>query len=99
MTVWRQADRYHVPRIIYLNKMDKPGARFKNCLHHIESKLKSTPLALHYPLGEGREFRGIVDLVNLTVKRWEMDKTSLGAVFSTRFVASKNQFYFLQLST
>lgn len=84
MTVWRQADRYHVPRIIYLNKMDKPGARFTNCLHHIESKLKSTPLALHYPLGEGREFRGIVDLVNLTVKRWEMDKTSLGAVFSTR---------------
>ena len=87
MTVWRQADRYHVPRIIYLNKMDKPGAKFTDCLNQIESKLKSIPLPLHYPIGEGRQFKGIVDLVNLTIKKWEVDKTSMGAMFSIRFVA------------
>jgi len=84
MTVWRQADRYHVPRIIYLNKMDKPGAKFTDCLNQIESKLKSIPLPLHYPIGEGRQFKGIVDLVNLTIKKWEVDKTSMGAMFSIR---------------
>lgn len=95
LTVWRQADKYNVPRIIYLNKMDKPGARFTSCLEHIESKLKSIPLPLHYPIGQGREFRGIVDLVNLTVKSWEVDKASLGAKFETRLAIFKSSFYII----
>ena len=84
LTVWRQADRYHVPRIIYLNKMDKNGANFNNCLRQIKSKLKSIPLPLHHPIGEGQKFRGFVDLVDLKVKRWQADKGSMGSVFSTR---------------
>lgn len=87
LTVWRQADRYHVPRIIYLNKMDKNGANFNNCLRQIKSKLKSIPLPLHHPIGEGQKFRGFVDLVDLKVKRWQADKGSMGSVFSTRNVA------------
>ena len=75
LTVWRQADRYEVPRIIYLNKMDKVGANFSNCLKQIERKLKCVPLPCHLPLGgEGKEFHGIIDLVDLTIKKWELGK-------------------------
>lgn len=85
LTVWRQADRYEVPRIIYLNKMDKPGSSFHACLKHIETKLKCLPLPLHLPIGQGKEFRGVVDLVNLTAKEWSPGNSSLGSVYTTRF--------------
>ena len=84
LTVWRQADRYEVPRIIYLNKMDKPGSSFHGCLKHIESKLKCLPLPLHVPIGQGKEFRGVVDLVSLKAKIWKSGGNSFGSVYETR---------------
>lgn len=84
LTVWRQADRYEVPRIIYLNKMDKVGANFNNCLHHIENKLKCKPLQIHLPLGSGKDFRGVIDLVNLSMKHWDLEKHALGTTYSTK---------------
>ena len=92
LTVWRQADRYNVPRIVYLNKMDKSGSNFHVCLKQIEDKLKCVPLPLHVPIGQGKDFSGIIDLVHLTTKVWESEnKETLGAVFSTRLVPD---FYF-----
>ena len=82
--MWRQADNYEVPRIIYLNKMDKANANFKNCITHIKSKLKCEPLEIHLPIGTGKSFRGVVDLVNLSMKNWNCD--SLGTSYSTKLL-------------
>ncbi len=84
MTVWRQADRYEVPRIIYLNKMDKVGACFNTCIKHIENKLKCKPLQVHIPLGSGKGFRGVIDLVDLSKKEWSSNHNSLGTSYSTK---------------
>ncbi len=61
--VWRQADRYHVPRICFINKMDRVGADFNRALAMIEQRLKAKPLALQLPLGSEASFEGIIDLV------------------------------------
>jgi elongation factor G len=84
MTVWRQADRYEVPRIIYLNKMDKVGACFNTCIKHIENKLKCKPLQVHIPIGSGKSFRGVIDLVDLSKKEWSSNHNSLGTSYSTK---------------
>ncbi|XP_046440167.1 ribosome-releasing factor 2, mitochondrial-like [Daphnia pulex] len=84
MTVWRQADRYEVPRIIYLNKMDKVGACFNTCIKHIENKLKCKPLPVHIPIGSGKSFRGVIDLVDLSKKEWSSNHNSLGTSYSTK---------------
>nr|XP_060617645.1 ribosome-releasing factor 2, mitochondrial [Anolis sagrei ordinatus] len=64
LTVWRQADKHHVPRICFLNKMDKNGARFTLAVESIEQKLKAKPLLVQLPVGEAKTFRGIVDVVS-----------------------------------
>lgn len=84
MTVWRQADRYEVPRIIYLNKMDKVGACFNTCIKHIENKLKCKPLQVHIPIGSGKGFRGVIDLVDLSKKEWSSNHNSFGTSYSTK---------------
>ena len=66
-TVWRQADRYRVPRIAFINKMDRQGADFDRCLGMIVSKLGARPVAVQIPYFEGEEFRGVVDLVHRRV--------------------------------
>ncbi|ATB48378.1 elongation factor G [Corallococcus macrosporus] len=63
--VWRQADRYGVPRIAFLNKMDKVGADFAMSVASIQARLGARPVAVQWPLGEGSEFRGLVDLVRM----------------------------------
>ncbi|XP_060617645.2 ribosome-releasing factor 2, mitochondrial [Anolis sagrei] len=63
LTVWRQADKHHVPRICFLNKMDKNGASFTLAVESIEQKLKAKPLLVQLPVGEAKTFRGIVDVV------------------------------------
>nr|APZ78732.1 elongation factor G [Myxococcus sp.] len=63
--VWRQADRYGVPRIAFINKMDKVGADFAMSVASIQTRLGARPVAVQWPLGEGSEFRGLVDLVHL----------------------------------
>ncbi len=72
LTVWRQADRYKVPRIIYLNKMDKPSASLSLCLDSIKAKLRAVPLTLQLPLGHGKKFRGVVDLLTMHKLEWDL---------------------------
>ena len=57
-TVWRQADRYNVPRIAFVNKMDRPGADFQKCVQMIRDILKANPLILQIPIKDGDEFLG-----------------------------------------
>ncbi|KAL5008243.1 hypothetical protein ScPMuIL_013824 [Solemya velum] len=70
LTVWRQADKYHTPRIVYLNKMDKRGANIELCMNSLREKLKVNPLLIHLPIGSEKAFSGIVDLVSMKKVRW-----------------------------
>ncbi len=79
-TVWRQADRYKVPRICFVNKMDRMGANFPRCVDMIRDRLKAKPVALQIPIGSEDDFQGIVDLV--TGKAVVFDKASKGAEFA-----------------
>lgn len=64
-TVWRQADKYEVPRIVYVNKMDATGADFFNCIQTMKDRLKANVVAIQIPIGSEGDFRGIVDLVTM----------------------------------
>ena len=64
-TVWRQADNYHVPRMIYVNKMDIMGADFYNVLHMVHDRLKCNAVAIQLPIGSEESFKGIIDLVEM----------------------------------
>jgi len=63
-TVWRQADKYRVPRIAFVNKMDRPGADYERCMSMMRSRLHANPVAIQYPLGKEDTFKGIIDLIN-----------------------------------
>lgn len=78
-TVWRQADKYRVPRVAFVNKMDRQGADFARVMKQLDERLHARPVALHLPWGAEDEFQGIVDLVSMTAIRW-LDDT-LGAEF------------------
>ncbi|MFC2040138.1 elongation factor G [Chloroflexota bacterium] len=73
-TVWRQADRYHVPRICFINKMDRTGANFARTLSMIETRLKAVPIPLQLPLGEEENHVGIIDVISRCAWRFD-DKT------------------------
>ena len=79
-TVWRQADRYKVPRIVFINKMDKIGADFFNCVRMIENRTGALPLPLQLPIGAEGEFEGIIDLV--TMEEWTWKGEDLGATWT-----------------
>uniref|UniRef100_A0A670Y2S5 Ribosome-releasing factor 2, mitochondrial n=1 Tax=Pseudonaja textilis TaxID=8673 RepID=A0A670Y2S5_PSETE len=70
LTVWRQADKHHIPRICFLNKMDKLGASFIHSVESIKQKLKVKPLLLQLPIGEAKSFRGIIDVVTKDQVIW-----------------------------
>ncbi len=70
-TVWRQADRYHVPRICFINKMDRVGANFNRTISMIEERLRAKPLPIQLPLGSEASYEGIIDLVEN--KAWSFD--------------------------
>ena len=72
-TVWRQADRYGVPRICYINKMDRTGADFFRCVDMIRERLGATPLIINFPIGTESEFKGVVDVVEMRAIVWEDD--------------------------
>merc|ERR1711988_1840374 len=76
-TVWRQADRYKVPRIVFVNKMGKIGADFFNCVKMVKDRTGATPIPVNLPIGSENEFEGLVDLV--TMKEWIWDSDDLGA--------------------
>ncbi len=78
-TVWRQADKYGVPRICFVNKMDRIGANFDRCVEMIKDRLGAKPLVLHIPIGVESEFVGLVDLVAMTGVVWKDE--ALGAEF------------------
>ena len=64
-TVWRQADKYHVPRMVYVNKMDVTGADFELCIDQLKNRLKANPIAIQLPIGAEDNFKGIVDLIKM----------------------------------
>jgi elongation factor G len=78
-TVWRQGDKYKVPRIVLANKMDKVGADFFQCLEEIQSRLGAKPVAIQLPIGSENLFRGIIDLVRMKGVIWEEE--GLGAKY------------------
>src|SRR5215813_3004419 len=78
-TVWRQADKYSVPRIAFVNKMDRLGADFYRVIKMIEDRLGARPVALQLPIGSEEKFAGIIDLVQMKAVIWEDE--SLGAKF------------------
>src|ERR1700730_1475910 len=78
-TVWRQGDKYNVPRIVFCNKMDKVGADFFACLRDIVDRLGANPIAIQLPIGAENQFRGIVDLVRMVAVVW--DEETLGAQY------------------
>jgi len=80
-TVWRQAQRYHVPRIAFVNKMDRIGANFFNVLKELKEKLSANPVALQIPVGKEDAFTGIIDLIEMQAVIY--DDTSKGASFET----------------
>lgn len=70
-TVWRQADRYRVPRIAFMNKMDKIGANFFNAIQTMKDKLGANPVALQVPIGSESDFEGVVDLLTMEALYWK----------------------------
>src|ERR1700739_4374668 len=72
-TVWRQADRYGVPRICFVNKMDRVGAEFHRCVEMITDRLGATPLVIQLPWGVEADFRGVIDLVRMRALVWQTE--------------------------
>ena len=80
-TVWRQADKYDVPRIVFVNKMDKIGADFFNCVSEIISRVGGQPVSLQLPIGSENNFAGVIDLIAMKAIVWENE--NLGANFNS----------------
>jgi len=78
-TVWRQANKYKVPRIAFINKMDRVGANFERVVEQIKQRLGANPLPLQLPVGEESDFAGVVDLIEMKAIIW--DEESLGAKY------------------
>jgi elongation factor G len=78
-TVWRQGDKYRVPRIVFANKMDKTGADFFRCLEDIRVRLGAKPIAIQLPIGSESNFKGVIDLIRMVAVVWEDE--ALGAKF------------------
>jgi elongation factor G len=88
-TVWRQADKYRVPRIVFINKMDRIGVDPERAVDQIRSRLHAQPLPIQIPLGREDSFRGVVDLVNMREHDWGTDLT--GASFAVRDVVPERE--------
>jgi elongation factor G len=70
-TVWRQANKYNVPRMCFINKMDRVGANFERCVEMIKDRLDATPAVIQLPIGAEGDFAGIVDVIEMNAKVWE----------------------------
>src|SRR5579871_5371990 len=70
-TVWRQANKYNVPRICFVNKMDRVGADFERCVQMIRERLDCVPAVIQLPIGAESEFRGVIDLLGMQALVWE----------------------------
>jgi elongation factor G len=78
-TVWRQADKYNVPRIVFVNKMDKVGADFFQCVSDIKTRVGGRPVCVQLPIGSEHDFKGIIDLIRMKAVVWEEE--GLGAKY------------------
>lgn len=86
-TVWRQADKYRVPKIAFINKMDRIGADFFGAVHQLEDRLHATPLILQLPVGSSEAFEGVIDLLSMKQIVWDDD--TLGASLGDTEIASE----------
>ncbi|GAA0557631.1 elongation factor G [Rhizomicrobium electricum] len=80
-TVWRQADKYHVPRICFVNKMDRMGADFARCVQMMIDRLGARPMVLTWPIGAEAEFKGVIDIIRMHALVWHEEQ--LGAQYDT----------------
>jgi elongation factor G len=80
-TVWRQADKYRVPRLVYVNKMDRVGADFYRCLDMLRSRLGAHPVAIQLPIGREDQYKGLVDLIDEVALVWDEGDETLGKEF------------------
>ncbi len=88
-TVWRQANRYGVPRLAFVNKMDRQGADFFNVVDQIKTRLKGNPVPIQLPIGAEETFEGVVDLVKMKAIYW--DDASMGATYEERNIPGNMQ--------
>ena len=86
-TVWRQANKYRVPRLIFVNKMDRTGADFNRVLEQVQTRLKANPVPIHLPIGAEEKFQGIVDLVKMQAIYW--DDSTQGMKFEAKDVPAE----------
>jgi elongation factor G len=88
-TVWRQANKYNVPRFCFVNKMDRMGANFQRCVDMIEDRLDTTPAIVHLPIGAESEFRGVIDVVEMRALVWPENGT--GETFEVAEIPADRQ--------
>src|SRR5690606_35008049 len=88
-TVWRQANKYHVPRIAFVNKMDRTGANFFKVRDQLKSRLGAVPLPMQIPIGAEDYFVGVVDLVKMKAIHW--DEKNQGMTFEYRDIPAELQ--------
>jgi elongation factor G len=81
-TVWRQADKYRVPRIVYVNKMDRVGADYYRCIDMVRERLGAHPVPLQIPIGREDQYRGLVDLIDQVGLVWNDDNDTLGKEYT-----------------
>src|SRR5213595_2093976 len=81
-TVWRQADKYRVPRLVYVNKMDRVGADYFRCIEMLKSRLGAHPVAIQIPIGREDQYRGLVDLIDQVALVWQEDDETLGKEYT-----------------
>ena len=88
-TVWRQANRYNVPRIAFVNKMDRTGADFFNVVKQMRDRLNSNPVVIQIPAGSEEDFKGVIDLIDMKLITW--DDETLGKEFILSEIPSEYQ--------
>src|SRR6056297_2432843 len=86
-TVWRQADKYHVPRMAFVNKMDRAGADYYSVVNQIKTKLKANPVPLQLPIGAEEGFEGVIDLVKMRAVYWDTEK--MGTSYEARDIPAE----------
>jgi elongation factor G len=88
-TVWRQANKYHVPRLVFVNKMDRSGANFLRVIEQIKSRLGSLAVPMQLPIGAEDRFEGVVDLIKMKAIYW--DETNMGMTFQEKEIPADMQ--------
>lgn len=83
-TVWHQADRYNVPKIAFVNKMDRLGANYERCVDMIRDKLGAKPCPINIPIGKEAKFSGVIDIILMKAHTWNSSDDGLGSKFETR---------------